>query len=487
MTYLKNLATAARSAGVEVMSALLSPLRQRPEGEQGHRLPSDLALRRLYSQFAISTELRHKILTIRDMEAKDGRVKNIHGRVARDMVRGGLVAQFPETASSQTLKREWDAFHTRLELNRVAKLRSDARGLVAEGNLPLQIVLDSDLTVAAAIRMPAETIVPMVDTTGRFKDPRAAYEQRDIMTGSTIATFAAWQLQLARFDPLSYDDMGEMGRPFLDATLSTWRKLVMTEEDLVVRRRQRAPLRLSHVLEGADEPALETYRKTVEGEKGLVTTDFYSTRKGGVTAIQGDANLDQIEDVVHLLDTFFAGTPLPKALMGYTGNVARDVLEDLKRDYYDEIDHLQDTLAVEYELVFRIHLLLKGIVPGPHEFKLRYSERRTETPNQVADLALKLMALGFPPPVVWGEMGYDPAEVLAAVEQWRERDDPYPTLNRPPMPPEEGEGAAAGQPAGAKGAPGSTAAVKVTPSNARKGESASYTPVPGTNHGRGRG
>jgi hypothetical protein len=334
--------------------------------------------------------------------------------------------------------------------------------------------------------MPAETIVPKVDNTGRFRDPTAAYVQRDTLTGETIATFAAWQLQLARFDPLSYDDMGEMGRPFLDATVNTWRKLRMTEEDLVVRRRQRAPLRMSHVLEGADDATLNTYRQMVEGEKGHVATDFYSNRKGGVSAIQGDANLADIEDVVYLLDTFFAGTPLPKDLAGYAGKTARDVLEDLKRDYYDEIDHLQDTLAWEYEWIFRIHLMLKGIMPEPEEFRLRYSERRTETPNQVADLALKLMALGLPPPMVWTDMGYDPAEVLAQVEAWAKRSDPYPAVTGAPAAPN----AAAAAPGGIPAMPGSgaaaSAAIKVTPGNARKGESGSATPVPGTNHGRGR-
>ena len=465
MAYLKTLAT----AGAELMRAALSPLYGRPANERGSRTPADTALRRMYRQFAISTEVRDKIILLRDMEARDGRVKNIHSRICRDMVRGGLVMQFTEGDSSETLRRQWLAFENRLQLDRVQKLRSDARGLVAEGNLPLQLVLDDAQRVVAAVRMPAETIVPIVDMNGRFKDPARAYEQRDVLTGEVIATFAAWQLQMARFDPLSYDDMGEMGRPFLDATIETWRKLVMTEEDLVIRRRQRAPLRLSHVLEGASDTDLETYRKTVEGEKGEITTDFYSNRKGAVTAVQGDANLDQIEDVVHLLDTFFAGTPLPKALMGYTGNTARDVLEDLKRDYYDEIDHLQDTLAWEYEWCFRVHLLLQGIVAGPEEFTLRYAERRTETPNQVADLALKLSALGFPPPVVWTEMGYDPAQILKAVEAWAAREDPYPALVAPPAP---------GGPA-----PG----VKVTPGNARKGESATSTSVPGTNHGRGRG
>jgi len=466
MRYWKSLAAASG----DLMRAALAPLYQRPAGERGHRVAADTALARYYRQFAISTEVRDKILVLRQMEARDGRVKAIHGRICRDTVRGGLVMQFGEQASSETLRREWLAFQQRLQLDRVQKLRSDARGLVAEGNLPLQLVLDERQRVAAAVRMPAETIVPLVDATGRFADPAKAYEQRDVLTGQVIATFAAWQLQMARFDPLSYDDMGEMGRPFLDACCETWRKLVMTEEDLVIRRRQRAPLRLSHVLEGASADDLDTYRRTVEGEKGEITTDFYSNRKGSVTAIQGDTSLKDIEDVVYLLDSFFAGTPAPKGLFGYVDGLARDVLEDLKRDYYDEIDHLQDSQAFEYEWCFRIHLLLQGIVAGPEEFKLRFSERRTETPNQVADLALKLSALGFPPPVVWTEMGYDPAQILKAVEAWNERSDPYPIGPQPGQQP--------GTPA---------PRVSVTPGNAPKGGSATSISVPGSNNGRGRG
>jgi hypothetical protein len=469
MSYIKTLAGSA----ADLMRAALAPLYGRPPGERGHRVAADTAIRRMYRQFAVSTEVREKILLLRELETQDGRVKRVHGRVCRDIVRGGLVMQFPD-GTGDSLRREWQAFEQRLQLNRVQKLRSDARALVTEGNLPLQLVLDDAQRVVAAVRMPAETIVPITDASGRFKDPARAYEQRDVTTGAVIASFAAWQLQLARYDPLSYDDMGEMGRPFLDASIDTLRKLRMTEEDLVIRRRQRAPLRLSHVLEGATADDLDTYRKTVEGEKGEITTDFYSNKKGSVTAVQGDANLSEIEDVVHLLDTFFAGTPFPKALFGYVDGVARDVLEDLKRDYYDEIDHLQDTQAWEYEWCFRVHLLLRGISPGPDEFTLRFSERRTETPNQVADLALKLQALGFPPPVVWQEMGYDPAQILKAVEEWGKRADPFPMV--PPGPPTNG---VPGMPAPAR--------VSVTPGNARKGESGTSISTPGSNGGRGRG
>lgn len=473
MSYWKNLA----AAGGNLVRTAMAPLYERPAGERGARVAADTALSRWYRQFSVSTEVRQKIILLREMEARDGRVKHIHGRICRDTVRGGLVMQF--AAGNETLKRQWEDFATRLELHRAQKLRSDARGLVCEGNLPLQLVLDDRRRVAAAVRMPAETIVPMTDDTGRFADPAAAYEQRDVLTGRVLASFGAWQLQMARFDPLSWDDMGEMGRPFLDATAETWRKLVMTEEDMVIRRRMRAPLRMSHVLEGATQEDLDTYRKAVEGEKGDVTTDFYSNKRGGVTALQGDANLADIEDVVHLLDTFFAGSGVPKGLFGYTEGLARDVLEDLKRDYYDEIDHVQDTLAWEYEWCFRVHLLLQGMAPGREEFTLRFAERRTETPNQVADLALKLSALGMPPPLVWEEMGYDATRILEAIDQWAKRANPYPPTGAPGgVPPAGGT---------MPRAPVPPTQVSVTPGNGRKGESGTAVSVPGTNNGRGRG
>ena len=258
----------------------------------------------------------------------------------------------------------------------------------------------------------------------------------------------------------------------MDACASTWRKLVMTEEDLVIRRRVRAPLRLAHILEGADEIALQAYRQSTEGEKGEITTDFYLNRKGGVQAIQGDATLGDIGDVAHLLDTFFAGNPAPKGLFGYTNGMARDILEDLKRDYYAEVDGLQDLQAGAYAFAFRIHLLFKGIDPGPNEFLLRFAERRTETNNQVADLALKYMALQLPDDLVYSEMGFDADRVRAMKTVQANRNDPYPNPLK----------------VGPDGLPISqgTFKVGVTPGNAVKGESAVSMNNPGGNNGKGR-
>jgi hypothetical protein len=418
--------------------------------ESGRRTTPENQLKYAYRMMWVDPELRQSILDIREMDKLDGRVKRIHSRVARDTIRGGLL--FTQERPSEEMLSEWKEYSRRLQLNRVEKLRSDARGLVMEGNLGLQWVLDQTNNVAAAIRMPSETILPNVADDGRFKDVTKAYSQFDIITGKELTAFPLWKLTLARYDPDNFDDMGSMGRPFLDASRTVWRKLQMTDEDLVIRRRMRAPLRMAHVLEGATQDQVDQYRAQVEKDQAEgATTDYYLNKKGSVSAVQGDSNLDQIADIVHLLDTFFAGSPLPKGMMGYTDGLARDILEDLKSAYYEEVDALQDTLSWAYEQGFRLHLLLKGINPDDQEFEVTFAERRTESMTQTTDRGLKLKALGLPESLIWEEIGFDPVTV-AARRQWEydTKYNPYPPEDTRAEPPP---------------------VVKITPGNARKGNS----------------
>lgn len=445
-------AAAKWGASVQVQQTLPNETAEKnaPTSEIGRRPTMESQLAYAYRVMYVDPDLRQAILDIREMDRLDGRVRRIHSRIARDTVKGGLIMQQGE--ASDRLAREWDAFSRRLQLNRVEKLKSDARGLVMEGNLPYQWVLDRDYNVVAGVRMPSETILPNIDVGGRFKDVTKAYIQFDIMTGTELASFPLWQLFHGRFDPDNFDDMGSLGRPFLDATRTVWRKLNMTEEDLVIRRRMRAPLRMAHVLKGATQEDVETYRAQVEKDQAEgMTTDYYMNREGGVSAVQGDSNLDQMGDIVHLLDSFFAGSPLPKGMMGYTEGMARDILEDLKRDYYDEIDVIQDTLSFVYEAGFRLQLLLKGINPDDEDFRVTFAERRTETPSQTVDRGLKLKALGLPQGLVWEELGYDPAYIERRRQWEADNYDPYPATP-----------AAPGLPA---------PRVSITPGNGRKGES----------------
>lgn len=420
----------------------------RPTSEAGLRATPEEVTRRIYAQMQIDYGLRATILDIRHMDRADGQVKRIHRKVARDTVKGGIVLQ--QADANETIAKEWKLFQRRLQLDRVEKLKSDAQGLVMEGNVPFQMVVDDERNVVAMVRMPTETIRANVGANGRFIDPTQAYIQFDMLAGKEIARFALWQMLLLRFDPDNFDDYGSMGRPFLDANRSTWRKLNMANEDLVIRRRMRAPLRMAHVLENANAEDLNSYRATVEKDQahGSVT-DYYLNKKGGVTALQGDANLDQIGDIAYLLDTFFSGAPMPKGLMGHIDGMARDILEDLKRDYYDEIDVLQDTLAYGYAQAFRLQLLLRGLNPDDFNYTISFAERRTETLSQTTDRALKLKSMGMPEGMVWEELGLDAAQVQKRREWERKNLDPYP--NEDPLP--------------------NARPVKVTPGNGRKGES----------------
>jgi len=400
------------------------PGQKEPSTERGSRATPENSLKYMYREMWVDPDLRASILDIRRMDREDGRVKKLHNRMARTAVKGGL--KLKTASKNKRIIRLWKQFESRLHLNKQQKLESDARGLVMEGNLPLQVAINGLKIVSAVIRMPSETILPLVDPNGQFRDVQHAYDQIDLTTGQPMAAFALWQLQLARLDPDSFDDMGAMGRPYLDANREVWKKLRMTETDLVIRRRHRAPLRLSHILKGATPEELEEYRERTESEKGEIQTDFYSNKEGGVTPIQGDAALDQIADVTYLLDTFYAGAPAPKGLFGYTGDLARDILEDLKRDYFDEIDAMQDIQASLYDQIFRLDLLLHGVNPENYEFQVVFSERRTDTPNQRADLALKHKAIGIPNEMVWETAGLNPSDVLAQRQAEANSNDPYP-------------------------------------------------------------
>ncbi len=420
-----------------------------PTTEVGRRPTPENSVRRLYGQFWQDPELRQTILDIRSMDKRDGRVKKIHNRTARDAIKGGIIMSM--TKADKRVQQVWKEFSHRIGLNNPMKLKSDARGMFMEGSLPYQWAIGKDQRVAAGIRMPSETIVPIVADSGQFKSVEKAYRQVDPQTGRDLATFALYQLTVGRMDPDNYDDLGCMGRPYLDASRTVWKQLTMTEEDLVVRRRTRAPLRMAHVLEGATEDDIEKYREQVENDQGDLTTDFYLNRKGSVSPVQGDANLDQIADVGYLLDSFFSGAPAPKGLFGYVGDLSRDILEDLKRDYYEEVDALQDAVAWVYTQGFMLDLLLKGINPLDHSFEVKFAERRTETANQSADLALKWQALGMPQDMIFRRIGEDPASVREMLIEQSKRRDPYP------------------EPGNIR--PQSKQDVKITPGNAPKGES----------------
>lgn len=424
--------------------------------EQGSRATLRSQTMAVYRQMHVDPELYASIMDIRVMQEADSRVRQIHRRTARSAAKGGLVLKCP--SKEKTIHKEFARYTRTLRLNRREKLESDIRGIMMEGNLCMQWVVDrAARQLQQAVRMPTETILPQTNRNGVFRDVSEAYHQLDPTSHSIVGKYGLWQMSVARLEPENYDDWGSFGRPYLHASRGVWKKLCMTEEDLVLRRRMRAPLRLSHVLEGAEKKVLDDYRAGVEADQSMgIFRDFFTNMKSSVTAIEGDSNLGEIADIAHLLDTFYAGSPAPKGLFGYTGDLSRDILADLKQDYFEEVDAMQDLVAGVYEIGFHLHLLLRGIDPDLHDHKIDFKERRTETRNQRADLALKYKALGMPHETVWRTAGEDPAAILQELKNEFASDDPYPNL----------DGFGDDEPGDGR------QNVSITPGNAPKGESA---------------
>lgn len=451
---LKDFFSFGRKWNPEIKTAPLPGSQQTNSTREGKTPTPERQMKYQYAWEFVDPTLRAAILDIRQMDRDDPRVKKIHQRTARGIVKGGL--QLDIASDKKRITREWTRFVKRLHLDRQEKLESDARGLIMEGNLPMQWVVDKLVPgIVSGLRMPAETIRPVVGENGSFIDPQNAYEQIDMIYGRATSSFALWQITMGRLSPDNYDDWGCHGRPLLDSCRQKYLQLTMTESDLVKRRHVRAPNRLLHVVEGATDPELEAYENKVYNEQGEQNIDFFANKKSTVQPIQGDANLDQIADVTYLLDSFLAGSPISAAMLGYTEGLSRDILEDLKKDFFEEVDALQDIHAWVYQQGFEMHLLLKDINPQHYDFVVKFAERKTDTPNQRADLALKYQALSLPKETVWRAAGQDPAKVLEQKRAEEKHKDVYGDDD------DDDEDLDKSKPR-----------VSVTPGNARKGESA---------------
>lgn len=387
-------------------------------------------LNELNTELMVHHGLVEDIRALRSMYRDDPRMTKITNRTARSMVKGGL--QISTSANNKLLIKKFNEYMRRCGLKNRQALESYGRGFFLEGNLPLQWVIDtsnpSAPRVVRAIRMPTETIRPNVLKNGQIADVNEAYIQRNAITGEVLAKFPLWQMSLARLCPSNYDDMSAMGTPYMSSARAIWKKLARTEKDLVVRRASRAPQRMAHSMPGMNRDDLTKYKnENRRNQSHGNNSDYYFNVDGAVKPIEGDANLDQIADVTYLLDTFFSGSPGDKAIFGYASGVNRDILEELRRDYHEELDSMQDTLAQAFDHGFRLDLLLQGINPDNFTYDLVFAERNSESLNQKADRALKLKALGASSTTVFEAAGLDPDKELKNRKHEMDSGDPYPS------------------------------------------------------------
>jgi hypothetical protein len=368
--------------------------------------PQRSATPEVVTRLQVEHDRRTVVSECREMYRSDPRAEGVVDSVARDAVKGGFRLKVSgATGGAAQARRAQEAAEAMLARLRLAERLDDyLRLTLRDGDSFLEVVVSEAREIVALSRKPALEMHRHSDRFDRFPDPRRAYWWSDApWSAATPARdavwLADWQVVHARW---SHDEGERYGRPLFASARGAWKRIREGEIDVAIRRKTRAGLKYIHALEGASEADLEAYKernKAILDNPFAAVADFFSSKKTTITAVQGDARLGEIEDVKHHIRTFFIGSPMPMALLGYGEDLNRDVLQEQEEQYRNALEGVA-TWAQEQLIVPLLELqwLLAGILPETLTYTLQWAHKRPLTPADVvsaADAVARLKATGL--------------------------------------------------------------------------------------------
>lgn len=364
-----------------------------------------------YETFRLEWDRRTMLREIDLMLRSDTRIKRANKVLAATAVRRGITVTVSCESSEALAAQAQEVINNLMydcQIN--AKLPSWARILPKEGDLFLNPIVDlKERKIKNIKRLPAITMQRNDDMTSNFPDTMKAFRQIDPISLQTLAEFPLWAINHIRYDHEEGDRYGNS--QYLQCR-GYWRKLDMTEQDLVVRRRTRAPQRRLHNVGTKENPGdwkdVQKYKdeNKLTPKTAQITTDYYANGLIDIKNLDGDAHLDEIKDVNHLQEVYMIGTAVPLHILGFGQNVNRDIVEDQKAQFEEDTQELRGLLengdSSPYSglrFIFDFALALAGINPLLVEYNIRWFENDNESANDRVDRAVKLRS-AQPDPLV---------------------------------------------------------------------------------------
>jgi hypothetical protein len=346
-----------------------------------------------YTRLKADSDRLAVVKTCRLMYDTDSRVKKSLRTYARDLVRSGYFIKTDNVEASLIAI----ALQKRLKLSR--KTQDMVRLTGRDGDSFYEIVIDENFDITQLSRKPTLRMRRNSNDRDSFDNPSKAFYMMpgdiayDAQIPKDAVFFAEWQMIHMRND---HDEERRYGTPMWASSTGAFKKAQEGEMDVAVRRKVRAGLRYHHVVEGseADVLAYKEVNKVALNNPNAALVDFFSNKPGGITAVQGDAHLNEINDILHHISTMFFASETPMELLGYGDGLNRDVLGE-KKDEYDETltdgrDWITEDLVIP--LVER-QWLLKGILPASVEYKIIWRKAKGITPIMLRDLADGMMRM----------------------------------------------------------------------------------------------
>lgn len=305
-----------------------------------------------YQLVQLEYDRRAILQDVRRLMDDDPRIAQSNQDIGRDSVGGGLKVKVmgAEGTPDQVTQRAQDiidSFFRDTDLN--GHLPASFSGLLEDGDLFLSPIVRSDQVVRIQV-LPAATIERLDNDLGLFADAQKAFRQVDVITLEELTGFPLWQVNHVRFD-WRPNRGAKYGRSMYLQVRGYGRYLGMTENDMVVRRRTRAPLRFFHRVGDTSSPGtdieIQAYKRQNSLDKPVnqrVTTDFFGNGLTDVKELPGDAKLGEIEDVEHLQNVYWIRLGRPKGLMGFGEDINRDVLEQQQAEYQEFLTGLRNLM-----------------------------------------------------------------------------------------------------------------------------------------------
>jgi hypothetical protein len=220
------------------------------------------------------------------------------------------------------------------------------------------------------------------------------YEQRDKDTQQVLAQFAQWEMLHLKVGEADYG----VENGVLSHLRRAYRILRMLEDTLLVTRIVRSNQRGIYKVDcsGMGEKEATEYirklkllhkKKIYFDSTGKLKTEldplapqediYIPIRKGGqggdYTVVGGEAHLGEIADVEHFHNKLFAGTKVPKAYLGFEGDVnAKATLVEQHTSFVKVVRRFRYVTAKGLKKIYSMHLLLRGVDPAAFPWKVKF-------------------------------------------------------------------------------------------------------------------
>jgi len=347
----------------------------------------------LLSRFGAERDRRSIVNDSRRMYDDDPRVRTIIQTLARDATKNGFELNVEGPRSAETLAIANEMLD---RLDVWTRLDDWVRLTLRDGDSFLEVGATAAGDIVHVSRKPTLEMFRWSNERNEFIDPARAFYWTDQLWTSdtppaTATFFAEWQMIQASWDS---DEGSRYGRPLLTSARSAYKRMTEGELDIAIRRKTRAGMRYVHSLEDASEPEIDAYKarnRAVLGDPSVAIADYFSNKRTSITAIQGDAHLSEIDDVLHHIRTFWLASPVPMSLLGYGQDLNRDVLDEQEEQYRRSLESISEWVFGQFvKPLIERQWLLKGIWPDSLTWTAEWASKQPLTAAGM-DLAAKAL------------------------------------------------------------------------------------------------